>query len=210
MHVVAFDECQQDNSQKLEGHAAALKNCRTQFSTYIKKMEIIVKSYTVIEESDVKFMIDNMNTVGSTLISLSEVKDKNEFDQITARVKVTKVGESDVVGGGKRKQEITVDDTSENAKVTLWEGDIGKLVLGSCYRFVVQASMGRKHLSWPPNGGPVYVIDHIGNVVHDTVGDEKIETLVAANVIGVHEVDTYYVCIFCKKGNVDAKEGVCR
>ena len=33
-------------------------------------MEIITKSYTVIEESDVKFMIDGMNTVGSTFISL--------------------------------------------------------------------------------------------------------------------------------------------
>ena len=37
MHVVAFDERQRDNLQTLEGHAAALKNCHTQFSTYIKK-----------------------------------------------------------------------------------------------------------------------------------------------------------------------------
>ena len=60
IHVVAFDDCQRDNIQKLEGRAAALKNCHTQFSTYTKKMEIFVKSYTVIEESDV-------NTIASTL-----------------------------------------------------------------------------------------------------------------------------------------------
>ena len=141
----------------------------------------------MIEESDVKFMTDDMNTVGSIFISLSEVKDKNEFDQITARVKVTKVGESDVIGGGKNKQEITVGG---NAKVTLWEGDIGKLALGSCYQvnqFVVREFMGRKHLSRPPNGGTVYAIDDdIGKVVDDTIDDEKIETLV---VIGVHNVD---------------------
>ena len=61
----------------MEGHAAALKNCHTHFSTYTKKM---VKNYTVIEESDVKFMIDDMNMVGSNFISFSEVKDKNEFN----------------------------------------------------------------------------------------------------------------------------------
>ena len=38
-----------------------------------------------------------------------------------------KVGEGDVIGGGKKKQEITVGDTSGNVKVTLWEGDTGKL-----------------------------------------------------------------------------------
>ena len=55
--------------------------------------------------------------------------------------------------------------------------------------------MGQRHLSWPPNGGSVHAIDDISNV-DDTVDDEKIETLVAAKVIGVHKVDTYYVCIF--------------
>ena len=37
------------------------------------------------------------------------------------------------------------------------------------------------------------------------VDDKKIKTLMAAVVIGVHEVDTYYVCTFCRKGNVDVK-----
>ena len=40
-----------------------------------------------------------------------------------------KVGEGDVIGGGKKKQEITVSDTSGNVKVTRWEGNIGKLAL---------------------------------------------------------------------------------
>ena len=54
--------------------------------------------------------------------------------------------------------------------------------------------MSRRHPSWPPNGESVYVIN-ISNV-DDTVDNEKIETLVAAKVIGAHEVDTFYVCIF--------------
>lgn len=34
VHVVALDECQRNALQKLEGHAAVLKNCHTQLSTY--------------------------------------------------------------------------------------------------------------------------------------------------------------------------------
>lgn len=56
----------------------------------------------------------------------------NEYDQITVKVKVTKVSDTDIVGGGKRKQEVTVGDKSGNARVTQWEGDMGKLGLGSC------------------------------------------------------------------------------
>ena len=43
----------------------------------------------------------------------------NEVNRITAKVKVTKVGESDIIGDGKKKQEITVGDKSGNARVTL-------------------------------------------------------------------------------------------
>lgn len=57
--------------------AMLLKNCHTQFSTYTKKM---LKNYMLIEETDVKFVIDDMNMVGSSFISFSAVKDKNEFD----------------------------------------------------------------------------------------------------------------------------------
>ena len=54
----------------------------------------------------------------------------------------------------------------------------------------------------------MYVIDDISNVIDDFVDDEKIDTLVAAKVNGVH--DTYYICIFCKKGDVDVRGRVCR
>lgn len=108
-----------------------------------------------------------------------------------------KVGEGDIIGGGKKKQEITV---SEKWKC---QGDLmgrqhREACTSSCYQlnqFVVWVFMGRRHLSWPPNSESMYDIDDVSNV-DDTVDNEKIETLVAAKVIGVHEVDTFYVCIF--------------
>ena len=49
--------------------------------------------------------------------------------------------------------------------------------------------MGRKNLSWPPNGGSVYAIEDIGDVIDDIVDDDKMGTIVAAKVIGVNDVD---------------------
>lgn len=51
--------------------------------------------------------------------------------------------------------------------------------------------MGRKYLSWPPNGVSVYSIDDIGHVDEMLLNSEKTETLVAAKVGGVHEMETY-------------------
>ena len=62
------------------------------------------------------------------------MRDMNEVNWITAKVKVTKVGESDIIGDGKKKQEITVGDKSGNARVTLWKSDIEKPGLSLCYQ----------------------------------------------------------------------------
>ena len=50
---------------------------------------------------------------------------------------------------------------------------------------------GEKYLSWPPNGASVYSIDDIGHVDEMLLNSEKTETLVAAKVGGVHEMETY-------------------
>ena len=134
MRVVVFDERQGKVLEELVGQAVVLKDCNAQLSTYSQKMEIIVKSYTVIEKSEMKFAIEDINTVGSMFVSLVQLNDLKEFDRVTTKVKVTNVGESDVVGGGKKmKQEVTVGDKTGYARVTLWESDVGKLGLGVCY-----------------------------------------------------------------------------
>ena len=46
MRVVVFDERQRNVLEQLVGQPAVLKNC----NSYSQKMEIIVKSYTLIEE----------------------------------------------------------------------------------------------------------------------------------------------------------------
>jgi hypothetical protein len=48
---------------------------------------------------------------------------------------------SDVVGGGKNKQEVTIGDKSGYAKVTLGETDIGKLNIVTCSRVSLPAEL---------------------------------------------------------------------
>ena len=129
---------------------------------------------------------------------------------VTTKVKVTKILVKVIWFGGGKKQEVTVGDKTGCVRVTLWESDVGKLGLGFCYpllnRFVVQIFMGRKYLSWP-NGASVYAIDDIGGVDKTLLDEEKTETLVAAKVVGVYDMENLE-CFFCKKGNIkfNAKE----
>ena len=68
---------------------------------------------------------------------------------------------------------------------------------------------GKRHLSWPPSGASICEIADIGEVVEgpSDILDVKGEKLDAAVVIGVHELEVYYLCLFCKKGSVEVKGG---
>ena len=215
MRMVGFEKGQRDVLEKMQASAVALRNCQTQFSSYSKKMEVIIKSFTTIEKSHLNFDIKDLQTVGSHFICVSEIEGKKElqeYDRITVCVKVTAVGDSETVGVGKMKQVVVIADKSGTATLTVWETDVGKLAVGSSYqlnRFTLRVFQGKRHLSWPPGGASISEIEDIGEVVEGECGvvDGKSEKLDGAVVIGVHELDVYYMCMFCKKGSVEVKGG---
>ena len=103
-----------------------------------------------------------------------------------------------------------VGDKSGYVRVTLWESDIGTPAVGFFYQlnqFVVRIFTGRKCLSWPPYGASVHSIDNIGDMDKTLLDSETTETRVAARLVGVCEMEKYYQCIFCSKGNVDVNAG---
>lgn len=99
-----------------------------------------------------------------------------------------------------------------SATLTVWEMDVGKIVVGSSYQlncFYLRIFKGKRCPSWPPSRASTYEIADIGQVVEDESDtlDVKGERLDAVVVISVHELQIYYWCIFCKKGNVEVKGG---
>ena len=103
-----------------EGVPVTLKNCHIQKSKYKDEFEVVLKAQTKIEESHVKFDVQDIKTVGSTLISLNQLDEMLEHQRVTIRITVIKV-HNPVKVATKTKQDVLVADETGKAIVTLWE-----------------------------------------------------------------------------------------
>ena len=196
--IVGFDKAQQ---QKLETFCAqktpvVLSNCEIKMNKFNSKLEVVLRSYTKIEKSDVKFNIEDSKTIGSELIELNTLCEKEEYDKITVRAQVIKLADPAQVGRGLTKQEVTIADSTEAAILTLWENDVNTLSLGQTYQFnriVVRSYRGKRQLSYPTSGASVEPIEDLDEVVdHDNL-------IEGGKVMGVSELGRIYICIQCKK-----------
>ena len=101
----------------------SLTNC--QINTKMNnKLEVALRSYTKIEESNVQFKMQDSKTLGSEIIELKNLSQKEEYDKVTIRAQVVKLAEPAAVRRGLTKQEVTIADSTEAALLTLWEADI--------------------------------------------------------------------------------------
>ena len=213
VRVVGFEEKQREILLSHVGQMVVLRNCQTQVSTYSNQMEVLLKSFSKIEQSNAEVDIKDITTIGADVICLKQLQDKEDCDRVIVRVKVVKVREEETVGDGKRKQDVEVADESDIGNVVLWEGDVGKLEDSVSYqlnRFKVRSFKGKNFLSMPPCGGSIQMIEDIGAVAQGDANDNNdVEMLVAARVMGVHQFESFYSCLFCKKGIIEKHDGSC-
>ena len=137
-----------------------IKNCQVQWNKFKNQLEIVLKSSSEVEASENKFHIPDLKTVGSALITLNEL---NNY-RVTLKALVREVGEPKTVSGGEIKQEALLCDSTGSATITLWEGDVGMLILGKSYqlnRVIVRCFLGKYHLSMSPSGATAEEIDDL-------------------------------------------------
>lgn len=151
--------------------------------------------------------MENLATLGSQEISLINLKDTNDYDKVTVRIKVLRIIDPELVGNEKTKQEVYVADATAVANVTIWEDDINTFKPGASYQlnhFSVCSYRGKKHLSLPPTGVSYQEIEDIGEVMDksdDLDGDDT--PIEDVQVIGVYQLERVYSCINCKKGTIE-------
>lgn len=150
IRVVGFDRAQHSTLREFQtkGLPVTLTNCVIQANKLSKKLEIVLKGYTQIELSNTKFDLSEVATVGSDTIFLSSLPNKKDFDKVTVRIKVVRIGNPESVGRNKTKQDISISDATANACLTIWEQDIGKFQIGLSYQlnhFNVRSYRGKQH-----------------------------------------------------------------
>ena len=188
----------------------SLQGCRVQYNKTYHRLEVVVKSYTKISPSTRKFKVENLKTVGATRICISDLPKMNEYDRVVIQCHVIKLDIPKIVGGGKRKQDVTIADKTGSAILTVWERDIGTIKLEQSYQFnrvTVRTFQGKINLSLPSTGATVEEIEDLEDIVTDTSDEENTDEIIqAAKVIAVNNLEAIYYCMICKKGRLTSSK----
>ena len=156
--------CAKASQWKANGHYSSLSpaTLRSQKLRQINtnrtagKLQIVVKSHTILEEShDKNLTIPNRNTLGSPAVTIAELSTLGEYDRATLQVTAQKVKDPVTVSNGKQKQDIIVADSTGHTTLTLWEEDIGMIVENkSCQlnRVQIHHYLGKTELNFPRFG----------------------------------------------------------
>ena len=182
-----------------------LKNCQIKPSKFTSSLEILFRNYTTLEPSDVTFDLSNWDMLGTKLLDIAQLPTTNEYERVTVRAQVIKVADPEKVGRGLTKREVTIADSTEAAILTLWGTDIDKVELANSYQFhrvVVRTYRGKYQLSFPKCGATITPIRDLEDVMDDSFDLDDDTQLDGAQIIGVHQLETIFTCISCKKGGV--------
>ena len=68
-------------------------NCQITLNKYNSRLEVVMKTHTKVEQSDVKFNISDPKTLGSPIINLNELDTLQEYDRATVKVTVLKISD---------------------------------------------------------------------------------------------------------------------
>ena len=153
--IVGFDPSKQQALFTISNSATKevkLSNCNLQLNKFTKKPEILVQRRTVVSKSDTNIQVDNPHTVGSTSICLAERSSLNDGDKVNVRIKVINIRDKKKTGKNLTKQEVIIADKTDNAVLTLWEGDMDSLELGESYdlnKITVKIFCGDHTFSYP-------------------------------------------------------------
>lgn len=113
------------------------------------------------------------------------------FAGVSFKAKVIQVDDEVVVGeSGLKIQNVIVADSTNAAKMAIWEGDIGSVEQGKSYYFegfVINVYKNEKFFQWPRSGATVTEIEDIGKVHQNDV--PGLETVLGVVVAGVLNLD---------------------
>lgn len=208
IRIVGFDRDKREQLVLNEGKTVILSDCQIQHNKFNGKLEILIKGYTRIAESDPLFEVSDISTFGSEKISIRDVPMQHDNNRVTVSVNIIKIDEPKTVGNNKLKQDITIADETGMTTLTLWDDNINKLQAGSSYqlsRLIVCTFRGKTSLKLPTTGATIKAIDHIEvNHTIEDVPDEILENnLPEARVVGIQLLENVMTCICCKKGLVE-------
>ena len=79
-----------------------LKNCQISLNKHTGKPQVVIKSYSKIEEAfDSNFQVENPTTLGSPCLPINQLDTLHMYDRVTINATVLQVKEPVTVSTGK-------------------------------------------------------------------------------------------------------------
>ena len=163
-------------------------------------MEILLKSDSTIEASPKTIEVADIDFDDQfpDVIQLEGVDKRGLQTRVTVTVKVTRVGELEIVRTGKQKQDIYISDNTASSRITIWEDHVGMFTEGQSYKlenFVVREWGSSRYLAMYSDSNVVSVAD-IPCVQAETPAEEKV-LLTNAQIVAVVQLAKSHACMRC-------------
>ena len=191
--------------------AVTITNCEVKASKRSKALEILVNKNTDVAQSDKQFDIKSSTCAlskGGSTIELGELQNLDKYQCVNVKAKALRLEDVEEVPRGKKVQNIVITDNTATARLSVWEGEIGKVVAGKSYNLtalVVREFRGRKFLSMSKDKLDILATEDITEVADETESNNSATNTATpsyswvrnCSVIGVMTFDKYKCCINC-------------
>ena len=132
---------------------------------------------------------------------LEDLQNKEEYERVRVQAKVLEVMDPTTVANGKKVQDVTVADSTDCVRCTLWEADIGQLEKGKSYdmkMFLIREFNSKNYLS-KAKDSEIVEFDDIGETVsYSAELQDHSTTILSAEIVGVAELEKHKTCLRCK------------
>lgn len=198
VRVVGFN---QDHQEKMALHCRkkepiVLDNCQVKKSKFGEKYEVIVNESTEISPSTKEISYNHVEDTANNLVDLPTISCSTN---ITVRIKVLEVRDTEEVKQGLKKQDVLISDKTGNAILTLWQLNIGSLEDGKSYVLQdvsVREFNSSKYLSFLHSSAIIPIDDIEGTTMNN------------AEVIAVASLVRKSICILCDNNVNETSENV--
>ena len=209
VRIVGFVPNQQQvlSLHQANAEVVSLEGCEVKKALYTSDMEILVTKETEVLKSPRK--IKNPVVVTSDKSLASEIPKKITLDQLTTidkftrvcmTAKVMKIYDEVEVKAGLVKQDVTLSDKTDTARLTLWAKDIGKVELNKTYdiqNLSVQEFAGNKYLVTTRFGSTFESCSDMDDAVNLNLETGDSHHLANAEVAAVSQMEITQICFNC-------------
>ena len=206
IRLIGFDTSQQQRLADYSENQTPVKlsKCQVSNSMVEGKLQVVLKTYSSIDESPTKFSIpENMILQPGAKLDIGQIHAVQDFQKVSVAVKPIKVSAPEMVSD-KSKQDVYVADATGSMRLTLWQDDINKLDVNKSYllkNVAVRSYQKVKYLSFPKEDVTIEEVSDLGDVCdleQETVTDPSRRELNDVEVLLVLNLQSYPACITCK------------